>query len=411
MTRESAFHQSVALLFTRRFGTFWIASLLSNIGTWAQQVAQPWLLLSLGASPFLLGLDAFATGAPIFLLTVVGGAMADHIDRRRVIVFFQSIQMLCPVLLVVLILTGRIQPWMVICLSLVVGLTDALSMPSFQSIIPTIVQHDQIPAGIALNSTQFNLSRILGPSLAGVLMASVGAAGAFAANAASYLPFLLVSLWVLPRAAPQQQGEKLTRHRLISGIRDCLREPALRGALLTVFTTSVLCAPLITFCPVLIKEVFAGGIGHYSLTMSAFGVGGLAGAGGLLAVGAGRDRRPISSWLALAYACTVVLAALNHLSWGLPLVFVLAGFTMTASNASANTLLQSISPARLRGQTVSLFMLAMRGGVSLGGLLTGVSVSFLGVREALLINGVLAVLAHIVIGYIWRRSPVPRPAP
>ena len=405
---ESAFHKSIALLFTRRFGTFWFASLLSNIGTWAQQVAQPWLLLSLGASPFLLGLDAFAMGAPIFALTLVGGAMADHIDRRRVIVFFQSIQMLCPVLLVLLILNGRIQPWMVIGLSLVVGVTDALSMPSFQSIVPTIVRPEQIPAGIALNSTQFNLSRILGPSLAGMLIAGVGVAGAFAVNAASYLPFLLVSMWVLPRTEPQPQREKLSRHRMLLGIRECLREPALRGALLTVFASSVLCAPLITFCPVLVKEVFAGGIEHYSLTMSAFGVGGLAGAVGLLAVGAGRDRRPLSSWLALAYAGVVVTAALNHWAWGLPALFVLAGITMTASNASANTLLQSISPVRLRGQTISLFMLAMRGGVSLGGLLSGISMSFLGVRDALLINGVLAIVAQLVIGYAWRRAPLPR---
>ena len=408
MIHDGAFGKSLALLRTRRFGTFWFASLLSNIGTWAQQVAQPWLLLSLGASPFLLGLDAFAMGAPIFLLTMVGGAMADLIDRRRVIVFFQSIQMLCPVLLVVLILTGRIQPWLVIVLSLVVGVTDALSMPSFQSIVPSIVQREQIPAGIALNSAQFNLSRILGPSLAGLLIVGVGMAGAFALNAASYLPFILVSLWVLPRSEPTQHGEEFTRHRIWVGIRDSVREPALRGALLTVFATSVLCAPVITFCPVLVKEVFAGSIEHFSLTMSAFGVGRLLGAVGLLAVGPARDRRPISSWLAVAYASTVVLAALNHWPWGLPALFVVAGVTMTASNASANTLLQSIAPVRLRGQTISLFMLAIRGGVSLGSLLTGLTVNVLGGREALFINGVLAVLAHLAIGYGWRRSPLPR---
>jgi predicted MFS family arabinose efflux permease len=137
-------------------------------------------------------------------------------------------------------------------------------------------------------------------------------------------------------------------------------------------------------------------------------VGGLAGAVGLLAVGAGRDRRPLSSWLALVYAFVVVTAALNHWAWGLPALFVLAGITMTASNASANTLLQSISPVRLRGQTISLFMLAMRGGVSLGGLLSGISMSFWGVRDALLLNGILAVVAHLLIGYAWRCAPLPR---
>ncbi len=135
----SAFRESLELLRTRRFGAFWFASLLSNIGTWAQQVAQPWLLLTLGASPFLIGLDAFAMSAPVWGLTLVGGVLADRADRRRVITLFQSIQMLCPMLIVALLLGGLVRPWIVIVLSLVVGVTDALSMPSFSSIVPSIV--------------------------------------------------------------------------------------------------------------------------------------------------------------------------------------------------------------------------------------------------------------------------------
>ncbi len=154
---------SVSLLWTRRFGTFWFASLLSNIGTWAQQVAEPWLLLSIGATPFLLGLDSFMMNAPVLLLTLAGGALADRADRRRVIAWFQSIQMLCPTLVVVLLLGGSIRAWIIIALSLVVGVTDALSMPSFQSIVPSIVPRERIGQGLALNSTQFNLSRFSGP--------------------------------------------------------------------------------------------------------------------------------------------------------------------------------------------------------------------------------------------------------
>jgi MFS family permease len=141
--KKDAFAHSLGLLWSRRFGTLWFASLLSNIGTWAQQVAQPWLLLTLGASSFLVGLDNFAMNAPVWLLTLIGGVLADRADRRRVIALFQSIQMLCPILLVILLLTGSVRPWMVISLSLVVGITDALSMPSFQSIVPSIVDRDQ----------------------------------------------------------------------------------------------------------------------------------------------------------------------------------------------------------------------------------------------------------------------------
>src|SRR5471032_2924958 len=117
----TSFRESLRLLATRRFGTFWFASLLSSIGTWAQQVAEPWLLLTLGASSFLIGLDSFAMNAPVWVLTLAGGVLADRSDRRRVIALFQSIQMLCPIAIVVLLITGGIQPWMIIALSVVVG--------------------------------------------------------------------------------------------------------------------------------------------------------------------------------------------------------------------------------------------------------------------------------------------------
>ncbi|HTS72921.1 MAG TPA: MFS transporter [Gaiellaceae bacterium] len=179
--KAEALGESLRLLRTRRFGTFWVASLLSSIGTWAQQVAEPWLLLSLGSSPFIVGLDAFAMDAPVWALTLLGGVLADRADRRKVILLFQSIQMLCPTLIVVLLVVNKVQPWMIVALSLVVGVTDALSMPSFQSIVPSIVEYEQIGTGIALNSTQLNLSRILGPALAGVLMVRLGALSCFVA--------------------------------------------------------------------------------------------------------------------------------------------------------------------------------------------------------------------------------------
>ncbi len=409
----AAFHASVQLLRTRRFGTFWFASLLSNIGTWAQQLAQPWLLLSLGASPFVLGLDAFALAAPVFLLTLVGGALADASDRRNTILKFQSLQMLCPIAIVLLLWFHAAQPWMVIVLSLVVGITDGLSMPSFQSIVPSIVEKKQIPTGIALNSTQFNLSRILGPAIAGVLMGSVGAMGAFGVSALSYVPFILVALWVLPRgvvrssAHPQTPG--FTWERLHANVREILGQPVLRGALTTVFISGLLCAPLMVFCPVLVQQSMHGDIGHFSLAVGAFGVGGLLGGISLLGLDVNRNRRPIASAFAGLYGLMVVLASQAVSVWGLTLLFACAGYAMTMSNTSANTLLQAASSSAVRGQTVSMFMLVMRGGMALGGLITGISIGLLGVREALLLNGVLAVLLQSTIAFYWWRSEQIKP--
>jgi len=408
----SAFVQSLRLLRTRRFGTFCFASLLSNLGTWAQQVAEPWLLLSLGASSFLIGLDSFAMAAPVWMLTLFGGILADRGDRCRVIATCQSIQSLCPTLLVVLLLMGVVRPWMVIALSLVVGITDALSMPSFQSIVPSIVARRQIATALALNATQFNLSRILGPALAGILMATLGAVGCFTLNAASYLPFIWVALWILPPGKPRTAAaEARERRHLFAGVRDIARAPHLRGALLTALLTSTLCGPLIVFCPVLVKEALQGDVGDFSIAIGAFGVGGLLGAVALLGVDAARDRRRLSSSFAAGYGLVLTLAALNPWFWGLPALLVLAGLAMSISNTSANSLLQATAPAGLRGQTVSLFMLAVRGGVSVGSLLTGLSAHLLGVRYALLIDGSLAVLAQLAVGRAWLSAPLPQLAP
>jgi len=403
--QTTGWQQSIALLRSRRFGTFFFSSLLSNIGTWAQSVAQPWLLLSLGASPFLLGLDAFAMGAPIFALTLIGGLLADTRDRRRVIAGFQSLQMLCPILIIVLWEAHRLRPEMIILLSLVVGITDALSMPSFQSIAPSIVQPDEVPTAIALNAVQFNLARIVGPAIAGVLMARVGAAGAFGVSALSYLPFILVALWILPSAVVRRApAERLHWRRLTNTLRDITRQPRLRGALLTTLVTSVLLSPIVTFSPVLVKQVFHGTVSDFGTALTAFGIGGLAGAVGLAAVEARHDRQRISLVGATLLAISVVVSALNPVAALAPVGFACAGVAMTVSHSAANTLLQSETPAPARGQSVALFMLCARGGGACGSLLSGWAVADWGVRSTLVANGLLALLAVVALQWTGRAS-------
>jgi MFS family permease len=297
---------------------------------------------------------------------------------------------------------------MIIALSLVVGITDALSMPSFSSIVPSIVERRQIGAALALNSTQFNISRILGPALAGILMASVGAIGCFVVSAASYLPFIAVALLVLPRGkAPRSSTDHFDARHPYAGIGTIIRTPHLRDALLTTFFSGLLCGPLLTFCPVLVKSAFLGNAGQFSLCVSAFGLGGLMGAIGLLAVSSSVDRRRLSSWFAAGFGVTLVAVALVPWFWSFVAVFVLAGIAMSVTNTSTNTIVQTAASSQLRGQAVSLYMLAVRGSGALGSLVTGFSVSLWGVREALLINGVLAIIVQAVIGRHWRKMPVP----
>jgi predicted MFS family arabinose efflux permease len=347
----------------------------------------------------------------VWLLTLAGGALADRSDRRQVITVFQSIQMLCPTAIVILMLAGTIRPWMIILLSVVVGVTDALSMPSFQSIVPSIVTREQIGSGLALNSTQFNLSRILGPSLAGVLMSSVGAMACFVVSAASYVPFIGVALWILPRRTSRLGSvDAPAWMQSFAGIREILRQRHLRGALLSVLVTGALCAPLLTFSPVLVKEVFKGGPGQFSVAVASFGIGGIIGATGLLGVPISVDRRRLSSGFAIVHGLVLVLTATNPWFWALPALLALAGAAMTISNTAANSLLQATASTGLLGRTVSLYMLAMRGGISIGALLTGAAISFFGVQHVLLLNGLVAILLQVVLGQAWFRTTVPSQA-
>ena len=390
------FRASLGLLKTRRFGTFWFATLLSNLGYWAQQVAEPWLLLNLGASAFVIGLDAFMLDAPGWLLTVVGGMLADRGDRRKVIAIFQTIQMMCPIALVVLLLVHAVQPWMVVALALVVGVTDALSMPSYQSVVPSIVEPAQIPSGLALNSIQFNLSRILGPALAGVLLASLGVIGCFTINALSYVPFVAVALWILPKASAAAKKTLDLRHPF-TGLGEVLRDRKLDRALLTVFISGLFAGPLITFLPVLIKDGFGAGAGSFSVSLAAFGGGGLLGAAGVLASDPAIDHRRRSSVAAVLYGAVVIVAAVQPFLWLMPVLAVAAGMAVTSSNTLANASVQLHAKPDERGKAVSLYMLAMHGGAALGSLGSGAAIHAVGVRSTLLVDGIVAVALQLVV--------------
>ena len=241
------------------------------------------------------------------------------------IAVFQSIQMLCPIAIVILLLAGTIKPWMIVGFSIVVGVTDALSMPSFQSIVPSIVERNQIATGITLNSTQFNLSRIVGPALAGA--------------------------------------------------------PTMLGG-------SVLCGPLLTFVPVLARVAFQGSAGYFATAMAAFGVGGLLGGAALLGLPSTVDRRWVASACAIGLGASLIGIALNPWAPALPVLLVFGSAFMTAANTSANSLLQMAAPPRLLGRVVSLYTLAMRGGISVGAPLAGAAIGMVGPRRAFLIDGV-----------------------
>ena len=367
-----------SILRTGRYALFWVSSLLSNIGTWMQQIAQPWVVLNLSNSAFWVGLDGFALNAPGLLFTLAGGVIADRFERRRTVYFFQAIQFLCVLAMVVLLVLGWLKVWMIVCISFLIGVTDALSWPSFQSIIPSLVNPKEIPHAVSLNSTQFNLSRILGPAIAGVVIARYGAVVCFSANAASYVPFFLSLYFIYPRGGLKLQPatEPPKPGTLIKEFKQLLLQPMVRIPLITALITNLFCGPLITFCSVLVKNIFHGQADNFGGAMTAFGVGGLIGAASsFIPLPARFQRNKFSSLVAIVLGGLAIAVALNKSFVVLIGLLVLTGAALTTVNIGLNTFLQTNATNATRGRIASMFQLVLSGGISLGALLTGFTVS------------------------------------
>jgi predicted MFS family arabinose efflux permease len=296
---------------------------------------------------------------------------------------------------------------MIVLISFLVGTTDALSMPSFQSIIPSLVSSKDIPRAVALNSTQFNLSRIIGPAIAGIAIARFGAVTCFGANAISYIPFFLSLYWIYPKRIkihkePPQQAQPMTQFQEFKKL---LTSREVRTPLLTVLVTSLFCSPIITFCPVLIKDIFHSDVEHFGGAMAAFGVGGLIGAAlGLFNLPKFLKRDKVSTATAIFLSLVTTTIAFNRSQVLLLGLLVLVGIALTVSNVFANSFLQETSGNHIRGRVVSLFQLALHGGISIGALLTGFTVAQFGISKALIINGVIAGILQIANGLSLKRT-------
>ena len=396
MTAETI---STSLLKTKRYGAFWFGSLLSNIGSWMQSVAEPWLVITMSSSSLLLGLDAFALNAPFWILTLLGGALADRADRGKVIFLFQGLQMLCPALIFVLLAAGWIKVWIIILLSLIVGITDALSMPAFSSLIPSIVSKKEQRQAIALNSVQFNLSRVLGPAIAGVVMIKYGALWCFGANAVSYIPFFLTIYWILPWSKMARERKMIAKPTTppTQIVRQILRDGNIKWHVISVLVTSLFCGPIITFTPVVVRSVFHGGAGDFGKLMAAFGIGGLIGPLFIMVTTKSIKSRWISLTAPLIFGILVMSVPLISNSHQFLFVLVGSGFLMTVSNTAANTFLQMSSDDANRGQMMSIYMLAMRGGLSVGNLLCGAIAGVMGIGTTFMLIGTLAVASQAFI--------------
>jgi MFS family permease len=378
----------------RNFRLLWLGALTSSIGTWMQRVAQAWLIVTLtgSASAFYLGLDSFAGEAPILLFTLVGGVVADRRDRRHMMLISQVTQMAVALLLAALIFTGSIEIWMVLTLSFVSGCAQAFGGPAYQSLIPTLVGKEHLPNAVALNSIQFNLARVIGPIVAGVALASFGMVACFGLNGVSFL-FVIAAILALrdihvPPAATVSMVDQMK-----DGLRYVRNSRNLRAVTLLGFIGAFLGLPLLTFLPVITRDVFQQDVAFYSRLMTFSGAGAVTGALTVAYIGKHQHiGRLLLIFLAL-FGSVMALFSLSRTPVLSATLLFVAGALLVMSFSLTTSLAQLLAPGELRGRVVSIYMVAFRGGSPLGGLAAGMLATQLGSAPLVLrVNGILLTL-------------------
>jgi MFS family permease len=382
---------------------YWTGLFLSNVGTWMQTVAQGWLVLRLSNSAFLLGLVGFAGSIPTLLLAPLAGVAADRLDRRRLLLATQSAQMACAFTLAAATGAGVVTVPLVAAVAVLNGIANALTVPSHQSLFLDLVGREDLSNAIALNSMQFNLSRVVGPMLAGLVIGAFGETTCFALNGVSFVA-ILVALATLPRLPVHHRRPRSPWRDLLTGLRFARRHPLILQLLLLAAALAVFGTPAVTLAPLYAQRLLHVGPEGLGGMLSAVGLGAVAAA---LAIASGGDFR--KKGLGVLVAATGFALSLGGFAFSRRYALSLAclvvlGASMTSAASLINTLLQKSAPDRLRGRVISLYALAWLGLVPLGNLQAGAVAERYGAAASLW-AGALGIAITLVAIQVSR--PVP----
>jgi predicted MFS family arabinose efflux permease len=386
----------------RDFRLMWFGACTSSIGTWMQIVAQGWLIYRLSHSAFLLAMDQFLAGIPIFLFSLIGGVVADRVERRKILLGSQYVQMATAGTLTVLVATGLVHVWHILCLSFISGFAQAFGGPAYQALIPTLVETEDMPNAIALNSIQFNVAVMVGPALAGQALAKLGEKWCFGLNALSFLaPIISLSI-ISTRFLPPKTTESMYSS-LKQGIRFARKQNSMEALILLAFCMTALAMPMRTYIPVFVKDIFHRGPETFGNLLSLMGLGSIFGS--LIIASAGNMRRKGSVALG-ALLCLGGGISAFALSKSVPfsgVIIVLVGAAMMAVFATVNSLVQLITTNEMRGRVMSVYNFAFRGGMPMGNLLSGWLVPMFTAPVVLGVNGLLLVLLALYFLLVQRR--------
>lgn len=382
------------------FAALWAATVLSNVGTWMNDVGAGWLMTTLAPSPAMVSLVQAATTLPIFLFALVAGALADRVDRRRLLLVVTLAMAVVAGLLALSVAIGEISPPLLLVFTFLLGTGAAFAAPSWQAIVPSLVPRPELPAAIALNSMGINVSRAIGPALAGLLIVAAGLWSPFALNAVSFGGILLALLfWRQPPAKPRSLPPEPLGRSIPTGLRYALRSEAMRATLIRAAGFFLFASAYWAMLPLIARQVLAGGPGLYGLLLGCVGAGAVGGA--LLLP---RARRRFGPDRTVAFgtagtAATLMLFALLPIPAAAAAASLLAGASWIAVLSSLNLSAQTALPDWVRARGLAVFLTVFFGTMAAGSLLWGQVATHLGIPAALSIAAAGALAA---IPLTWR---------
>jgi predicted MFS family arabinose efflux permease len=386
----------------RDFRLMWIGACTSSVGTWMQIVAQGWLIYRLSHSSRLLALDQFLAGIPIFLFSIIGGVVADRTERRKILLVSQYIQMASAATLTVLVAFGLSHVWPILCLSFVSGFAQAFGGPAYLSLIPTLVDREDMPNAIALNSIQFNLAVTIGPALGGITLARLGEKWCFGLNAISFLAPVITLSIISAQFVPDATKESMF-HSLVQGMKFIWHQGAMVALIVLAFAMTFLSMPMRTYIPVFVKDIFHRGPETYGTLLSLMGVGSICGS--LAVASVGNMSRKGRFALTMLMVMGAGIAGFS-LSTFLPFTYamlVVVGASMMAVFATVTSLVQLIVTNEMRGRVMSVYNFAFRGGMPIGNLVSGWLVPVYTAPIVLAVNGFLLILVALYFLLMQRR--------
>ena len=382
----------------RNFRLFFAGQFISLTGTWMQSVAQSWLVYRLTGSVVLLGMIGFASQIPVFLLAPIGGAAADRFNRRRILVITQSAAMTLAFVLAVLTLTDRIQIWHLFVIASGFGIANAFDIPTRQAFAVDMVGKEDLINAIALNSSMFNGARIVGPAIAGILVAAVGEGWCFFGNAVSYIAVITGLLMMKITHVPRPRVGSTFSH-IAEGFGYVYKTRPVRALLLLLGLVSLMGMPYAVLMPIFADQYLGGGSSTLGFLMGASGFGALLAA---LTLASRKEVFGLGRWI--AFACAGMGASLILFSFSrsiyLSIAFLIpVGFSMMTQMSSSNTLVQAMIPDVLRGRVMSVYSMMFMGVAPFGALIAGTLAGYIGAAETVALGGSVCIVGAAFFGY------------